>query len=133
MMYLERTRSDELFSLQEEMSRDSVHSYVEDSVATFVATLTSLRLIDGLELAPLVASAVGGTVVASSLKYFFGKDDWIDVAVQSGLIYANYDGSPAAASLLTLWSVPIAYVSKVLAGTFVSAGIGRGAGHESPR
>ena len=79
--------------------------------------------MDRLTLLPLVANAAAGTSLAAGFKHFFGKDDWFDVAVQSGLIYMNHDGGPASAAMLTLWSAPVCYIGKVFSQAFVSAGL----------
>ena len=109
--------------MSQEHQRPSVHSQVADTMAALLSGMITLRLVDRLEFVPLVLNAAAGTALASSVKYFTGKDDWVDVLVQCGLIYANYDGGPAAAAALTVWSAPIAYISKVFGQAVVSAGM----------
>lgn len=104
------------------LPRDT-HFIVADTMATFLSTLISLRLMDRLTVVPLIGYALAGTSLTAGLKHLFGQDDFIDVSMQSALVYWNHDGAASGAALKTVWAAPVCYVSKVFSHAFVRAGL----------
>jgi hypothetical protein len=90
-----------------------------DIIATFLSCVISLRLVDRLEVMSLLANATAGTAAAQILKRIApGGEAW-DVLVQCGLIYLNKDAGPLMSAFTSVWSAPIAFVSKTLSSTLL--------------
>lgn len=102
---------------------------IADLFATFLSCVISLRLVDRLEVISLLANAAAGTAAAQLLKRIApGGEAW-DVLVQCGLIYVNMDAGPVMSAITSVWSAPIAFVSKTLSSTLLDHALLEGEHH----
>ena len=102
--------------MEDRLSRQKITA---DVIATFLSCVISLRLVDRLEMMSLLANAAAGTAAAQLLKRIApGGEAW-DVLVQCGLIYANKEAGPLMSAITSVWSAPIAFVSRTLSSTLL--------------